>query len=125
MIYFSVCSRTGKQPKSLAKLINYSNRNEFTRINVTYDASSIYEGHKKNIEFFKTLNMEDNDIIVLCHDDIDIISNHEDLLKYLEVTRKPNVGFVGIAGSTYLPHDGAWWNARSTNDARGIVTGKL
>ena len=121
MIYFSVCSRTGKQPNSLAKLINYSNRNEFTRINVTYDASSIYQGHKKNIEFFKTLNMEDNDIIVLCHDDIDIISNQEDLLKYLEVARKPNVGFVGIAGSTYLPHDGAWWNARSTNDARGFV----
>jgi len=121
MIYFSVCSRSGKQPKSLSKLINYCNRNEFTRVHVAYDAPSIYQGHKDNLEYFKCLNMEDDDIIVLCHDDVDVLSNSEDLLKYLEIARKPNVGFVGVAGSCYLPNDGAWWNARKTGNARGFV----
>lgn len=121
MIYFSVCSRQSKQPKSLTKLVKYCNSNEFTRISVAYDASSIYEGHKQNIKFFKSLQMEDNDIIVLCHDDIDIISKSEDLLENLDVARRPGVGFVGVAGGCYLPRDGAWWNARKTGDARGFV----
>lgn len=121
MIYFSVCSRSGKQPKSLAKLTAYCNRIDFTKIKVAYDAKSIYEGHKENIEFFRALNLEPDDIIVLCHDDLDLISNSEDLLAYLNVARKPGVGFVGVAGSCYIPSDGAWWNARKTNDARGFV----
>lgn len=121
MIYISICSRTSKKPKSLSKLINYSNSNDFTRINISYDSTSIYEGHKHNINFFKKLNLEDDDIIVLCHDDIDILSRPEDLLQYLSITRKPGVGFVGLAGSCYLPTDGSWWNARKNGNARGFV----
>ena len=108
MIYFSVCTRQGKQPKSL-------------RVSVAYDASSIYDGHRQNIELFKRMPLEDSDIIVLCHDDIDIISKVEDLINYLNVARKPGVGFVGLAGSCYLPSDGAWWNARKNGAARGFV----
>ena len=65
--------------------------------------------------------LEDNDIIVLCHDDLEIISNVETLINYLGVARKPNVGFVGLAGSCYIPREGGWWNARNTGDARGFV----
>ena len=86
-----------------------------------YDASSIYDGHKQNIDFFKKMPLEDGDIIVLCHDDIKIISEPEDLIKYLNVARKPNVGFVGLAGSCFMPADGAWWNARKNGNARGFV----
>jgi len=121
MIYFSVCSRQDKQPKSLEKLVKYCNSDEALRIRVAYDAKSIYEGHKENIAFFQRMPLEDGDIIVLCHDDLDILSKPEDLLNNLRVTRKPGVGFVGIAGSCYLPREGGWWNARNTGDARGFV----
>tara|TARA_R100001509_G_scaffold122912_1_gene76756 strand:- start:287 stop:1000 length:714 start_codon:yes stop_codon:yes gene_type:complete len=121
MIYFSVCSRQNKQPKSLEKLVKYCNRDESIRIRVAFDAKSIYDGHKENINFFKQMPMEDGDIIVLCHDDLEIISSRDSLIKNLRVTRKPNVGFVGIAGSCYLPSEGGWWNARNTGDARGFV----
>ena len=121
MIYFSVCSRQDKQPKSLTKLIQYCNSNEFTRVKVAFDAKSIYQGHQQNIDFFKSLNLSDEDIIVLCHDDLEILSKPEDLKEYLSVARKPNVGFLGLAGGCYLPRDGAWWNARKTGDARGFV----
>jgi len=121
MIYFSICSRKDKQPKSLQKLINYSNQNEFTDIKVSYDSTSIYDGHKQNIEFFKESKiLEDDDIIIMCHDDIDIISQPEELLKYLSLARKPGVGFLGLAGACHLA-DGAWWNARKTGEARGFV----
>ncbi len=65
--------------------------------------------------------LEDGDIIVLCHDDLKIISPPEDLIKYLSVARKANVGFVGVAGACFMPPDGAWWNARKHNAARGFV----
>mgnify|MGYP003119552327 FL=1 len=121
MIYFSVCSRQDKQPNSLAKLISYCNSDEALRIKVAYDAKSIYEGHKENIDFFKQMPLEDNDIIVLCHDDLEILSKPEDTIRYLRMARKPNVGFVGLAGGCYLPPDGAWWNSRRTGEARGFV----
>ena len=75
MIYFSVCSRQDKQPKSLENLVKYCNSDEALRIRVAYDAKSIYEGHKENIAFFQRMPLEDGDIIVLCHDDLDILSN--------------------------------------------------
>ena len=122
MIYLSVCSRSGKKPKSLQRLVEYCNTDSsFLTIRVAYDSSSIYEGHKENIKFFKTLNLQDEDIIVLCHDDIDILSKPEDLLHYLSFARKPGVGFLGLAGSCYLPTDGAWWNARKNGRARGFI----
>ena len=65
--------------------------------------------------------LESGDIIVMCHDDIDIISQPEDLIRNLRVAREPNVGFVGLAGACYMPQDGAWWNARKTGSARGFV----
>tara|TARA_R100001460_G_scaffold79326_1_gene120290 strand:- start:546 stop:1259 length:714 start_codon:yes stop_codon:yes gene_type:complete len=121
MIYFSICSIQGKQPKSLSKLIDYCKSTDYTDIKVTYDAKSIYDGHQQNIDFFKRMNLVDDDIIVLCHDDLEIISKPDDLRQHLNVARKPNVGFVGLAGSCHLPLDGAWWNARRTGDARGFV----
>lgn len=94
---------------------------QFLSIKVAYGAKSIYEGHNENIEFFKKSKLDDNDIIVLCHDDIDILSNHKDLVKFLSVTRAVGVGFVGLAGGCHIPRDGAWWNSRNTKDARGFV----
>jgi len=121
MIFFSVCSRSGKEPKSLGNLIEYCNDQEALSIKVAYDANSIYEGHQENINYFKSSPLESGDIIVLCHDDINILSKPKDLVSNLQLARKPGVGFVGLAGSCYMPRDGAWWNARTTGNARGFV----
>ena len=121
MIYFSVCSRSDGQPNLLNKLSSYCVDTEALQLKVCYDAKSIYEGHSQNIDFFKTLNLQDDDIIVLCHDDIEILSKQTDLIKYLSHARKPGVGFLGVAGGCFIPSNGAWWNARNTGQARGFV----
>ena len=122
MIYFSICSRKNKQPKSLQKLIDYCKKYSNLDVKVSYDATSIYEGHKQNISFFNNLkNINDEDIIVMCHDDLQIISHIDDLVKYVNYARKPGVGFLGVAGSCLMPPDGAWWNARHSRNARGFV----
>ena len=48
------------------------------------------------------------DIIVLCHDDIYFDSKKwgEKVLKQFQ---KTNYGILGVAGSTFLPESGQWW----------------
>lgn len=92
------------------------------------DRPSIYEGHKLNVSNFSREvpyhKLEDDSIVVLCHDDIEIISNKESVIELLELCNKPGVGFVGVAGGARFDAQniqGAWWNARNTGEARGFV----
>ena len=54
-----------------------------------------------------------NDIVVLCHDDIyfDTKNWGEKLKKIFE--RNPEYSIIGVAGSTYLPKSGMWWEDKS------------
>lgn len=54
-----------------------------------------------------------NDILVLCHDDIYFDTNRwgKKLLKSFE--NHLDYGILGVAGSTYMPKSGQWWEDRS------------
>lgn len=51
------------------------------------------------------------DIVVFCHDDIyfDSGSWYNKLLKHFE---KNDFGIIGVAGTTYMPRSGMWWENR-------------
>jgi glycosyltransferase involved in cell wall biosynthesis len=57
------------------------------------------------------INESENDIIVLCHDDILFETNgwYSKLLKHFE---KTEYGIIGVAGTTYLPSSGMWWEQK-------------
>jgi hypothetical protein len=127
MIYLSVCSRKDKQPKAL-ELLKYwavEGRSSHFDIIVNYDAQSIYEGHQKNInDLLLTENIQEDDVFVFIHDDVEIISNPGTVKQLLYLATRPNVGFLGVAGGCRfdgLNIQGAWWNARNTGEARGFV----
>lgn len=119
-ILFSICSRIDKIPSSLNRLLKYIKGNIGPKYNISYNQESIYKGHLNNLN---ALDPKVNDIVVLCHDDINILSDYENLKTYLSLCSKPNVGFVGVAGSTRFDKDieGAWWRARETKETRGFV----
>jgi len=130
MIYLSICTREeNKDSDTLQKLTNYSKTihsmylAEEIHHSVAYNASSIYEGHKSNIKKFikGSESLNDEDIIVFVHDDVEILSSPESFCRLLDVTRRPKVGFVGVAGATNFTSNGAWWTARQTGEARGFV----
>jgi glycosyltransferase involved in cell wall biosynthesis len=54
-----------------------------------------------------------NNILVLCHDDIyfDTRNWGKRLLRSFE--KNPEFGILGVAGSTYMPISGQWWEDRS------------
>jgi len=127
-IILSICSRLNKESKSLSSIKDYVNKAPShidMRIAVAYDAPSIYQGHTQNLDW-TTLDtkLEDDDIIVMCHDDIQIMTNHHEFESYLKLCLKPNVGFLGVAGSTYFDMEkinGAWWSSRNFGATRGFV----
>jgi hypothetical protein len=57
------------------------------------------------------LNESENDIVVLCHDDI-YFDNKSWGFKILEHFKKTDYGILGVAGSTILPKSGMWWEDR-------------
>jgi|1_EtaG_2_1085319.scaffolds.fasta_scaffold00569_5 hypothetical protein len=75
-------------------------------------ASSIFEAFSNTI---KEKDIRANDKIILCHDDIKIISNpqhfNETLDYYFE--KDPSVGFLGVAGTTELNSNAIWWEGAS------------
>ena len=68
---------------------------------------SIFSGYKKAFDF---VNPEDNDIFILCHDDIEIHSSAEDILKNISLANAKGFGFVGVAGTTLLGKNAVWWD---------------
>jgi len=76
------------------------------------DEKSIFDAYENGID---KLQADPNDIVILCHDDIKILTDpivFTSLLK--EKLSKPNVGFVGVAGTKILSRDERvldWWTS--------------
>lgn len=70
----------------------------------------------------KALQETTNNIVVFCHDDIIFETNNwgRKILKHFK--RNPEYGILGVAGSTYLPKSGKWWEIPYS--MKGIVNHK-
>ena len=69
---------------------------------------SIFSGYANA---FKKFNIQDNDIVIMCHDDIEILTDPE-VFKHIivNVALQSETGFIGVAGTTELSLDAVWWN---------------
>jgi GT2 family glycosyltransferase len=102
----------------MERLENYLSRHQMP-CSIAYDAPSMFSGYR---DAFDVLKPSDDDIVVMCHDDIEILSDGNEYKKLLEeYLSEPNVGFVGVAGTTYLDKDAVWWE--QTRRARGLHSG--
>ena len=70
----------------------------------------------------KALQETTNNIVVFCHDDIIFETKNwgRKILKHFK--RNPQFGIIGIAGSTFLPKSGKWWEI--PYNMRGVVNHK-
>ena len=73
MIYAIICSRKDKQTKCLPKLLSYLAKANILYY-ISYDAESIFKGYEEGL---KALTPEPEDIVILCHDDIEILSDRD------------------------------------------------
>ena len=70
---------------------------------------------EKNLSqvYNEIINESENDIIVLCHDDIyfDTKNWSSKLVRLFD--KNPEYGILGMAGTTHMPISGMWWEDRT------------
>jgi len=106
-IYAFICTRSKDFNETTKKLSSYLSR---AGIKAKYlvNQKSIFSGYATAFEKF---DIQNNDIVIMCHDDIEILTD-PDVLKDIiaKSCLKMSTGFVGVAGTTYLSEDAVWWN---------------
>lgn len=60
---------------------------------------------------FQKINPADEDIVIFCHDDIEIRETPENFKNKLsDLLNLPETGFVGPAGTAHLGKNAVWWD---------------
>jgi len=68
---------------------------------------SIFSAYQKGLDI---CNADDEDIIILCHDDIQIQSTRPEFIAAVGKCLDKETGIIGVAGTTFLGKDSVWWN---------------
>ena len=107
MIYAFICTRSKNFNDTTKKLSSYLSRAGVST-KFLVGQKSIFSGYSNA---FKKFNIQDNDIVIMCHDDIEILTD-PDVFKNIIVQNclKHDTGFIGVAGTTHLSEDAVWWN---------------
>jgi len=107
-IYAVICTRSRKEistttDKLLSFLVSCG-----IRICLIEGSKSIYSSYHGAFEAIKP---ELDDIIIFCHDDIEIRETSDTFVEKLKNTlNEPATGFVGPAGTTHLGESAIWWD---------------
>lgn len=104
--YAFICTRDKNFNPTLKKLLEYL-ASVGTSIKLLISQNSIFSGYEK---VFNRIKPDDDDIIILCHDDIEILTPKENFNTLLQVELNKKTGFIGVAGTTLLGTDAVWWN---------------
>ena len=106
--YAVICTRTKEDISPVThKLLKYFSNLEISSF-VMCKQESIFRAYDLA---FKKIDPEPDDLVIFCHDDIEISDAPEDFInKLIEETESDDVGFVGVAGTSILEKDGVWWN---------------
>ena len=104
--YAFICTRDKICSPTLKKLLEYLASVDVS-IKLLISQNSIFSGYEK---VFNSIKPDDDDIIILCHDDIEILTPKETFNTLLQVELNKKTGFIGVAGTTLLGTDAVWWN---------------
>lgn len=109
-IHAFVPTRTQEFSPTLRRLSQYLS-SIGVKVNILINENSIFTAFSTAI---KNLSAENDDIVIFCHDDIEILMDKEvfldELIKGLSLK---NVGFVGVAGTQCLNKTAIWWDQRN------------
>ena len=119
-IYAFICTRREPLPDYTQKLLSYLSRCKI-EVKILIGKKSIFDAYKEGLE---SVILRDDDIVIFCHDDIEIIMEPQQFVNVLfHASRKEKSGFFGPAGTTSLTEDAVWWNHQQwqLGKHRGLV----
>ena len=105
-MYAFICTRSKELSHTTEKLVSYLSRANI-HVKLLVNQSSIFEGYKKA---FTLVKPKPSDIIILCHDDIEIQMAPALFIAILSTLQNKKFGFLGPAGTTKLSDSGVWWD---------------
>ena len=72
---------------------------------------SIFGAYEQGLNLIKEKGGTDDDVVILCHDDIEILNKPSHFIEQLNLVRhNVSLGFAGPAGTTLLTPNATWWD---------------
>ena len=121
MIYHAfICTRSKELTPTKKSLLKYLDKAGI-KTKLIIDTNSIFGGYEKA---FRAAQPDSDDIIILCHDDLEIFTPWEEVKKEVEkYFLKKDTGFLGVAGATKLTSSAVWWDKDCWE--KGLLRGKV
>lgn len=106
-IYAFICTRSKDITSITSNLLSFYTSIGI-KVQLLVNTSSIFKAYSNA---FEKINPNDEDIVIFCHDDIEITQKGPEFLKNLKDSlQDEQTCFVGPAGTTFLGKDAVWWN---------------
>ena len=108
-IHAIICTRSREDISEVTdKLLTFLSRCKI-KVFLISGAKSIFSAYKNA---YKRINPNPEDIIIFCHDDIEIREEPEAFVEKLDkiFSESTQRGFVGPAGTTHLGETAVWWD---------------
>ena len=106
-IHAFICTRTKDLNPTTQKLVSYLSRCR-VEVKLIVGSRSIFKAYSDAVRKAK---LKQDDIVIFCHDDIEILSSEDHFLQVLLGSLlDKKTGFVGPAGTTELTNRAVWWD---------------
>jgi len=116
--YSLICTREENLTSTTTNLLEYFKSCDI-KTKVLINQKSIFEAYDKGID---EVGAELDDIIILCHDDIEILTRPSVFTQVLkEKLSKITTGFVGMAGAKNFGETAIWWDKQCWRN--GLLSG--
>ena len=119
-IFSIICTRDKNLSPITSKLV-HTLSSYGVEVKLLVNQKSIFEAYEKGL---KACDADNEDIIIYCHDDIEIKTPHLTFIAALAKCTEKEVGIIGPAGTTFLGQDAVWWNHENWQAGyhRGLVS---
>jgi hypothetical protein len=105
-IYALICTRS-KDFNPITTHLVKTLKDYGVNVKLLVGQKSIFKAYEKGM---KVCNPSDNDIVIMCHDDIEIKQSKEEFIAALGMCLNEKVGIIGPAGTTNLGKNAVWWD---------------
>lgn len=109
--YFALIPTKSTELKQITKdLLSYLAK---TGVDVILlpNKKSIFSAYEQGLNLIEQKNAQPNDVVILCHDDIEIMNNPDHFRENLILlSNNYKLGFAGPAGTTFLGDNAIWWD---------------
>lgn len=119
-IFSIICTRDKDLSPITSKLV-HTLSSYGVSVKLLVNQKSIFKAYKKGLT---SCDAKEEDIIIYCHDDLEIKTPYTEFILALAKCTMKETGIVGPAGTTFLGRDAVWWNQENWQSGyhRGLVS---